>query len=63
MILTKEKFKELWDSNESGGGITNDDCADCAAAWGLAKIPRIMSIDKIVYMVCKAANVNDMPEP
>ena len=38
-VYTKQKFKELWDSNDSGGGLTWDDIADCAKDWGLVSKP------------------------
>jgi hypothetical protein len=56
MIYTKEKFKELWDSNDDGGGITVNDVADCAKAWGLFDKPKICSIIKVQNAVLKAAN-------
>lgn len=56
MVYTKEKFKELWESDKYGGGITYDDCADCAKAWGLYSNPRICNIDEVVDAVVKAAN-------
>lgn len=55
MALTKEQFKELWDSNDEGGGITYDDIADCAKAWGLFSSPRTHQIDKVKDAVVKAA--------
>ena len=55
MVYTKEKFKELWESGEDGGGITNDDCADCAIAWGVCSKPRIKPINYVVELVVKAA--------
>ena len=61
MTYTKEEFKRLWDSSPDGGGITNDDCADCAKAWGLCSNPRCMRVDRVVAMVCKAAGVDDKP--
>ena len=59
MIYSKEEFKKLWESDEHGGGITNDDCADCAKAWGLCSNPRCMPIGDVVGMVCKAVGVVD----
>lgn len=35
MIYTKEEFKKLWEADDEGSGITYDDIADCAKAWGL----------------------------
>lgn len=32
--MTREQFKTCWESSEDGGGITYDDIADCAIAWG-----------------------------
>ena len=55
MIYTKEKFKELWDLNDEGGGITLDDIADCAKDWGIAKRPKIMPIIQVQSAVLAAA--------
>jgi hypothetical protein len=55
MIYTKEEFKRLWYSDEHGGGITNEDCADCAKAWGLFANPRCCSINAVIDAVCEAA--------
>ena len=62
MIYTKEKFKELWEANKYGSGITYDDIADCAEAWGISSHPRTRPIDEIKYKVLKAAQVNDAEE-
>lgn len=59
MIYTKEKFKELWEANSCGSGITYDDIAECAKAWGISSHPRTRPIDEITYRVLKAAQVND----
>lgn len=56
---TKEEFKELWEANDQGSGLTFNDVADCAKAWGIASTPRIMQINLIQYRVLKAANVID----
>ena len=55
MEYTKEKFKELWDSNDDGGGITYDDIADCAKAWGLYSAPKIHKISEVAKKVVEAA--------
>lgn len=60
--MTKEEFKKRWESNDDGGGITFDDIADCAIAWGIAATPRIRPIQHIRYAVLKAANVVDAEE-
>jgi len=56
MIYTKEKFKELWDSNEYVGGITLGDIVDCAKDWKLFSKPRIHPIEEVENAVLKAAN-------
>lgn len=58
-VMTKEEFKARWESNDSGGGITFDDIADCAVAWQICTTPRIMPLDKIRYTVLKAADTDD----
>ena len=60
--MTKEQFKKRWKSDDNGGGITFDDIADCAVAWGVAAKPRVMPIDTIRYRVLKAANTDDADE-
>ena len=62
MVYTKEDFKRLWEANSVGSGITYDDIADCAVAWGISEHPRIRPIDDITYRVLKAAGVNDAEE-
>ena len=62
MVFTREKFKELWEANSAGSGITFDDIAECAIAWGISSHPRIRPIDEITYKVLKAAQVNDAEE-
>ena len=63
MIYTREEFKKLWESDDSGGGITFDDCADCAKDWGLYSRPKCAPINEVVYHVCQAARVreDDLP--
>ena len=60
--MTPKQFKKRWESDTSGGGITFDDIADCAQSWGLAITPRIQPIDKVRYMVLKAAGTTDAEE-
>ena len=57
-VYTKEEFKRLWDSDDDGGGLTLDDVADCAKAWGLYSNPRIHPIDVVVDVVLVAAGVD-----
>ena len=62
MSMTIEEFKARWESNDDGGGITFDDIAECAIAWGIASQPRILQIDSVRYRVLKAAGTNDADE-
>lgn len=62
MVYTKEEFKRLWEANDNGSGITFDDIADCAKAWGISSSPRTRPIDEIRYQVLKAAQTNDAEE-
>lgn len=62
MVYTKEDFKQLWEANDNGSGITFDDIADCAKAWGISSSPRTRPIDEIRYQVLKAAQTNDAEE-
>ena len=55
MKMTKEEFKKRWDSDDNGGGITFNDIADCAQAWGLFEVPRIHDINKVTNAVIKEA--------
>ena len=60
--MTKDEFKKRWESNDNGGGITFDDIANCAVAWGLFRTPRTSQIDVVRYRVLKAANTIDAEE-
>lgn len=60
--MTKQEFKKRWDSGPDGGGITFDDIADCAQAWGLYSQPRTAPLDKVMYDVLKAANVRNVEQ-
>jgi hypothetical protein len=55
--MTEEEFKKRWESDADGGGITNDDCADCAKAWGLYTTPYIHPMDEVIRKVLRAAGV------
>ncbi len=57
--MTKIQFKQKWESNSDGGGITFDDIAECAKLWGISSSPKTQPIDKITYKVLKAAGTND----
>ncbi|MBR1773923.1 MAG: ERF family protein [Bacteroidales bacterium] len=58
-VMTKEQFKQKWESDEHGGGIVFDDIADCAKAWGISQNPKTRPISVIRYQVLKAAGVSD----
>ena len=60
--MTKEEFKTRWESNDNGGGISYDDIANCAVAWGISRTPRIRRIDVIRYQVLVAAGTVDAVE-
>ena len=57
--MTKQQFKLRWESNDDGGGITNDDIANCAVEWGVHSRPRTQPFDRIIYLVLLAAQVSD----
>ena len=57
--MTRQQFKERWESDDTGDGITFADIAECAADWGVTNCPRILPIDAVRYLVLKAAGVND----
>ncbi len=60
--MTKEEFKKRWESDDDGGGITYDDIADCAKAWGLFSQPRSCQMSYIRYQILKAAGTVDAEE-
>jgi len=53
--MTKQEFKQRWESNDEGGGITYDDIADCAVTWGLYSRPKVHPIDDVKHAVLLAA--------
>lgn len=54
-VMTKEQFRDRWNSDETGGGITFDDIADCAKAWGICSHPKILPITQVRDLVLEAA--------
>ena len=58
-LMTKEEFKKLWEANDTGSGITFDDMATMAIAWGISSRPKTQSMDVIRYKVLKSANTID----
>lgn len=51
MYYTKEEFKRLW----KGGGIKDEDCTDCAKAWGICSRPKSMPLQWVIDRVVEAA--------
>lgn len=60
--MTKEEFNRRWESSEDGGGLTFDDIAKCAIAWGITPTPRIRPVSEVRYAVLVAAGVSDAEE-
>lgn len=58
--MTREQFKTRWESGDDGGGITYDDIADCAIAWGLTSTPRTQDINRVRDMVLEAAEIQEV---
>ena len=61
-MMTKTEFKNRWEADDYGGGITFDDVAECAKNWGLYTTPRAHNIREVLYNVLKAAETNDVEE-
>lgn len=59
MKYTKERFKELWEADENGSGITHEDVADCAESWGLFSNPKCYPLFDVLDAVLAAAGVED----
>lgn len=62
IAMTPAEFKTRWESDEDGGGITYDEIAECAVAWGIASRPKISRIDVIRHAVLKMAKTIDADE-
>jgi hypothetical protein len=60
--MTKEEFKARWEGDDRGGGISYDDIANCAVAWGISRTPKTRRIDVIRYQVLVAAGTVDAEE-
>lgn len=60
--MTKEEFRARWDGDDNGGGISYNDIADCAVAWGLFSRPKTSHIFNVRYQVLKAAGTVDAEE-
>lgn len=57
--MTKEQFKELWESNDDGGGITFQEIAECCKEWGISQRPMTQPISLMRYKVLVAAGCID----
>lgn len=62
MFMTRQEFKARWESDDDGGGITFNDIADCAVAWGLSSSPKAQPISTVRYRVLKASGCVDAEE-
>lgn len=60
--MNKAEFKARWESDDTGGGVTFDDVAECAKKWGLFARPRTARINDVLYAVLVAAKVEDAEE-
>jgi len=58
-MMTIQKFKTRWESDGFGGGITYEDIAKCAKAWGLFQRPMKCDIRLVTYRVLKHADCKD----
>lgn len=57
--MDKKEFKDRWESNDGGGGITFDDIAVHYVSWGLGSAPRTKPIGDVQFAVLKAAATID----
>ena len=62
MKMTREEFKRRWELNDRGDGISFNDIAECARAWGVCSTPRIRPMEQIRYQVLLAAKTVDAEE-
>ena len=60
--MTKQEFKDRWESSDDCGGITFDDIAYCAKKWGIAATPRTRPMQQIMHLVLAAEGTNDAEE-
>lgn len=58
-VMTKEEFKKRWESDEKGGGITNDNIVACSIAWGLYDGHGSLPINAVIALVTQAADTID----
>lgn len=57
--MTRSEFRDRWESDDEGGGITFDDVAECARAWGLYPKPRIRPMGEVLDAVLATAGVGN----
>lgn len=53
--MTKEQFKQRWESDDDGGGITWDEIADVAVEWGVCSFPQTRPMSRVLDLVLAAA--------
>jgi len=58
--MTKQEFKARWESDDDGG-ITMNEVAECAKAWGVCAKPKINPMQQVLYKVLVAAGVDAEP--
>lgn len=58
-MMNRAEFKKRWESDDRGGGITFDDIAECAKAWGLYTTPKTCYLPRVTYHVLRAADTVD----
>jgi hypothetical protein len=56
MAMTRGEFRKRWESSDTGDGITFEDVAECAKAWGLYSKPKIVSMPAVLEAVLEEAN-------
>lgn len=54
--MTPQQFKQRWESGPDGDGITWDDIAACAKAWGLFSTPKTKPMADVKAAVLRHAN-------
>lgn len=59
MVMTKEEFKQRWESGDDGGGITLGEVAEVAIAWGICSKPLIQPMLVVLEAVLAAAGCEE----
>lgn len=61
--MDKEEFRERWEKDESGDGITWEEIAECAKDWGLTSSPKTLPMHRVLNLVLGAAGLPLQEEP